>query len=457
MHVAGQHRPARLFQLQEQHVVGAAALQQGDVGAQPDAADADHLVGDVDQRVAAQGPAPVRGQGGQVLIEPAGELVGLGVVDPGQQRRVFGDPALPVAFAGEPGQRPVAGPAARLRRGPLDLGPQRLARHAVLQVADVDPLVGPGQQRHRGQVADLGAVSGHAPQDRRFALLLAGAVLPARDPDARHQAPQIPLPRAGVRLVEVVQVDDQIPLRGGVEAEVPQVRVTADHRGDAGGRQPGSIRRHHHRRTAQESVRRGGHPPDPHRDQPAEPAVMRLDDQLHRIGPAAIRGPLSQRAARNLPPQLPAYLVPVTPRRRPPPQRGEGVTVGGSEHDMPARGISRTGLLRHGLKASSPVERLITCSPGQGPMMPSMPGSRGRGWPPRSVVIISRARRGTGCRVCHGLGALGRRRYAPTAKHGTSGSANAVRLSATAILARPPTPPVGHPVGPPPNRPILAG
>ena len=306
VHVAGQHRPAGLFQLQEQHVIGAAALQQGDVGAQPDAADADHLVGDVDQGVAAQGPAPVRGQGGQVLIEPAGELVGLGVVDPGQQRRVFGDPALPVAFAGELGQRPVAGPAARLRRGPLDLGPQRLARHAVLQVADVDPLVGPGQQRHRGQVADLGAVSGHAPQDRRFALLLAGAVLAARDPDAGDQAPQIPLPRAGVRLVEVVQVDDQVPLRGGVEAEVPQVRVTADHRGDTGGRQPGSICRHHDRRAAQEPVRRGGHPPDPHRDQPPEPAVVRLDDQLHRIGAAAIGGPLPQRAARNLPPQFPA-------------------------------------------------------------------------------------------------------------------------------------------------------
>jgi hypothetical protein len=38
VHVAGQHRPAGLFQLQEQHVVGAAALQQGDIGAQPDLA-----------------------------------------------------------------------------------------------------------------------------------------------------------------------------------------------------------------------------------------------------------------------------------------------------------------------------------------------------------------------------------------------------------------------------------
>ena len=74
VHVAGQDRPAGLLQLQEQHVVGAAALQQRDVGAQPDAADAHHLVGDVDQRVAAQRPPPVRGQGAQVLVQSLGEL-----------------------------------------------------------------------------------------------------------------------------------------------------------------------------------------------------------------------------------------------------------------------------------------------------------------------------------------------------------------------------------------------
>lgn len=33
---------------------------------------------------------------------------------------------------------------------------------------------------------------------------------------------------------------------------------------------------------------------------------------------------------------------------------------------MPARGIRGTGWLRHGLKVSSPVERLIICSPGAG-------------------------------------------------------------------------------------------
>ena len=128
--------------------------------------------------------------------------------------------------------------AARLISARSDL-PDR----ALLQPVRVEPLVGPGQQRRAGQRADLGPVPGHALQHGRLALRLAGAVLPARDPDARHQPAQVPLPAAGVRLVEVVQVDDQIPLRRGVEAEVPKVRVTADHRGDAGGRQPGHVRR----------------------------------------------------------------------------------------------------------------------------------------------------------------------------------------------------------------------
>jgi hypothetical protein len=38
-------------------------------------------------------------------------------------------------------------------------------------------------------------------------------ILAAGDPDAGYQAAQIPLPRAGVSLVEVVEVDDQVPLR----------------------------------------------------------------------------------------------------------------------------------------------------------------------------------------------------------------------------------------------------
>jgi hypothetical protein len=87
-----------------------------------------------------------------------------------------------------------------------------------------------------------------------------------------------------VGLVEVVQVDDEILLGRGVEAEVTEVRITANDRGDTRGGQARNVLGHHDGCAAQESVRRGCHQPDSVRDQPAKPAAMRLDDQLHGIG-----------------------------------------------------------------------------------------------------------------------------------------------------------------------------
>ena len=50
----------------------------------------------------------------------------------------------------------------------------------------------------------------------------------AGDLKARGQPLHIPLPRAGQGLVEVVDVEHQLPLGGGEHPEVRQVRVTAD-------------------------------------------------------------------------------------------------------------------------------------------------------------------------------------------------------------------------------------
>src|SRR4030095_1825433 len=58
VNVSRQHRAPGLFELQEHYVIIAAAFEQGNVGPQADAAHADHLVRDVDQRVAPQYAAP---------------------------------------------------------------------------------------------------------------------------------------------------------------------------------------------------------------------------------------------------------------------------------------------------------------------------------------------------------------------------------------------------------------
>jgi hypothetical protein len=114
-----------------------------------------------------------------------------------------------------------------------------------------------------------------------------------------------------MRLVEVVQVDDEVSLGRTVETEVAEVRVTADHRHDAGGGQVGDIVRHDDGGPAQEPIRRGRHPPDPNRDQPLQPAPMRLVDQLHWVGPVGAYLPFPERATRNLLPELLAHPVAV--------------------------------------------------------------------------------------------------------------------------------------------------
>src|SRR5207302_8499133 len=54
------------------------------------------------------------------------------------------------------------------------------------------------------------------------------------DADARREALDIPFPRTGQRLVEVVDVEDQLPLRRREGAEIRQVRVAAELHGQAG-------------------------------------------------------------------------------------------------------------------------------------------------------------------------------------------------------------------------------
>ena len=195
-----------------------------------------------------------------------------------------------VALLGEPGERAVAGPLPGARRGVLERPPAG-AGSASVQPVEVQPLVGALEQRLPGEVRQVLPVGADAATDGVPALLLGRPVLPARDVDAGDQPAQVPLPGAGMGLVEVVEVEDEVALGGGVEAEVAQVRVTADHRRDAGGGQPGEVLRHHPGRAAEEGERAGGHPPDPHRDQPAHPARVARDHLLHRVGAPGVRGP----------------------------------------------------------------------------------------------------------------------------------------------------------------------
>jgi hypothetical protein len=78
------------------------------------------------------------------------------------------------------------------------------------------------------------------------------------------------------------------------------VGVAADDRLDPGPGQGGEVLGHEGGRAAQERVRRCQHPPDPHRDQPLEPALVGLVDQVERVGPVLGRLPAPELAPLDL-------------------------------------------------------------------------------------------------------------------------------------------------------------
>ena len=261
---------------------------------------------------------------------------------PGDQRRFLDDAAGSVDLLGEPGQRPVAGAVA---------GSFRRTRISAAQRLRTSPRRGGRRRAARTNARTAAARRGVAPRRGRPPRTSAPpprtaprrAVLPAGDPDARDQPAQVPLPAAGVGLVEVVEVEDQITLGRGVEPEVAQVRVAAHHRRDARGREFRHVLGHHDRGAAQEPVGRGGHAPDTDRDQPLDPALVAEVDQVDRIGPVRGWRPFGQRFPRDPLAQALAQRIALRPRHRPLQQRPVRAPVRIGEDGVPGGRASHSG------------------------------------------------------------------------------------------------------------------
>ena len=95
----------------------------------------------------------------------------------------------------------------------------------------------------------------------------------------------VPLERAGQGLVEVVEVEQQMPFRGGEEPEVTQMRIATQLDLQPRMRRGRQIRRHHDRRTAVERERRGDHAAVPQWQQLRNTRGRLPLQQLDRIGP----------------------------------------------------------------------------------------------------------------------------------------------------------------------------
>ena len=103
----------------------------------------------------------------------------------------------------------------------------------------------------------------------------------------------VPLPRAGQRLVEIVRAEDESAVLSCKSAEVRDMGIAASLHDNPRIRRRGEVGRHHGRRTAVERERRDEHSPVPNRDELLHTRGRLGTEHRDRIGPVRRRGPLA--------------------------------------------------------------------------------------------------------------------------------------------------------------------
>ena len=264
--VLGEHGGVGFLDLQQQRVRTVAAEHEQDPAAGAHAADTDDLAGHVHELELLEQGAPVGFQGLRVQVDRFGDLRGepvpVGVVeqvvDPLEQRRVGHDLAAAGHHSGEflEGLQAVA--ALRLGHGGRQLlafGLGQVVGEVGLDAGHVGLGVPDGEVAQGREVAHRAAVGGHGGPHDGGAFLAGEPVLPAGDDQAGRQPFDVPFPRAGQRLVEVVDVEHQVAFGRGEQPEVEHVRVPAQLRPDPGLRGRGQVAGHDGRRAAVEPER----------------------------------------------------------------------------------------------------------------------------------------------------------------------------------------------------------
>jgi hypothetical protein len=319
-----QDRSDRLFDLQEEGIMRVAPLKQNDERLAADAANADHLVGHVDDLEAIEQAALVLAQGRPVGLELLAdhpvEVVGGGAGQGGQvarrdhDRRLADDPVPPVDQLAELGQRlqavagvrllaPLRG-LLRLLGSLLRLFPccSRPLRRRLRQAGDAAAggrhhlvLVQMGvPDVHRPHLREAGhrlPVGGDRSERRLVCVRLREPVVAGGDGEAGRHPLDVVLERPRQGLVEVVQVEQQPPLGRGERAEVRQVRVPAQLGLQPGYRRDGEVGGHDRGRAPVEGERRDHHPAMPHRHQARRTDGILLLEQRDRVGPVRGRAP----------------------------------------------------------------------------------------------------------------------------------------------------------------------
>ncbi len=160
----------------------------------------------------------------------------------------------------------------------------------------------------------------------------------AGDDDARRETLDIPLERTMERLVEVVDVEDEVPLGRCEEAEVGEVGVAAELDDDPARRRRRQVRGHREGSPPVEGEGRGRHPAVPDRHQLGGPGDGLLLEEGDGVGSIGRRPPARVGRRRNLGPRDGAGVPALVARR----ERGHGAGQA-SAGVVPAAGEAPAG------------------------------------------------------------------------------------------------------------------
>ncbi len=219
------------------------------------------------------------------------------------QRRVADDSRLAVDDACEllEGGQAVLGAGLRfVSLRPLDRLRAHLRRQLREDVVDVDARVPEVERWHRGERGHRLAVRPADGEVDRAPPALGEAAVAAGDREAGDEPLEVPFERPRQRLVEVVRVEHEAPVRGRIDPEVREMRIAAELDVEPRPRRSREIGGHQVGRPAVERERRDQHAPVPDRHQLRHARLRLLLEQLDRVGAHGRRLPRGVDAPRHL-------------------------------------------------------------------------------------------------------------------------------------------------------------